>query len=308
MRNVRKNLKMDKYYCTVGIGEVLWDLLTNGKQLGGAPSNFAYYAQELGACSYIVSAVGDDELGRELLKKLKRNNMNQEFIAIDNQHLTGTVSVKLDLEGVPDFTIHENVAWDYIPFLPKMKNLASRTHAVCFGTLVQRSEVSHSTLRSFLQLTPPNCLRIFDVNLRQSYFNREIILESLKFANVIKLNDEELQVIADMYSIAGTETEVLLKLTKQFDLKIAAITKGKNGSRLFSLDKNSFLNSPAVQVVDTVGAGDAFTAALAVGMLQGLSIETIHRNAARLSAYVCTQKGATPKLSEELKLELLKSR
>ncbi len=299
MADLKNNL------CVVGAGELLWDLLPGGKQIGGAPANFAYHAQALGSTGYVISAVGNDALGKELLDLIKKDGLSDAFIAVDDTHPTGTVSVALDLDGVPDFTIHEDVAWDFIPFSEMIKDLAPRTNAVCFGTLAQRSELSRSTLRSFVQSTNPECLRILDVNLRQQFYNKDIIIDSLRLANILKLNHEELPVIAEICSVKGTEINIMTSLMTEFGLQMIALTKGKDGSRLLGWSGHSELKAPVVKVVDTVGAGDAFTAALAMGMLQGLPIETIHRNATCLAAYVCTQKGAMPNLSKELKSELL---
>ena len=295
---------MDKKYCIVGLGEILWDILPDGKQLGGAPANFAYHAKALEEQSYVVSSVGDDELGEEVFEQLNQIHLNHEFIAVDQQHPTGTVTVKLDSEGSPDFTIHENVAWDYIPPSSMLKDLAARTNAVCFGSLAQRSEASRKTIYSFLESISPGCICVLDVNLRQSYYSKEIVLGSLNFANVFKLNDDELPIISELCSITGSESEILLKLLNSFQLKLIALTKGKEGSRLFGPEGDSSFPSPFVEVIDTVGAGDAFTAAMVVGLLKNLPLETIHKNAASLAGYVCTQKGATPTLLKGIVNEL----
>ncbi len=298
--------KNNRQFHVIGMGEILWDILPAGKQLGGAPANCAYHALALGAHSYVVSAVGNDPLGQEILNCLKAIDLNREYIEIDDKHPTGTVEVSLDAEGKPDYIIHRNVAWDYIPFSNRLQELAAKATAVCYGILAQRSPVSHNTIRSFIEATPADCLRVFDINLRQSYYNLTAVEENLTLANCLKLNDAELAEVARMCALDGTEDEILEALLNEFDLKIIALTKGENGSRLVSLEKSSFLKAPAVRVVDTVGAGDAFTAALVMGTLQGLPFEITHRNASRLAAYVCTQKGATPKLSKELRSELLK--
>jgi len=293
--------------CVVGIGEFLWDLLSTGKQLGGAPANFAYHARVLGAESLVVSAVGDDPLGKELIGQLQRIGLSDDFIAVDPKRPTGTVTVQLDAKGVPDFTIHEGVAWDAILFSPGLEGVAQRADSVCFGTLAQRSETSRHTIQTFVQSTRPDCLRMFDVNLRQHYFSRPIIEESLAHADVLKLNDQELPVLARLLSITGSETEILKALLKTYELELIALTQGDRGSRLIGFNDDSFLKTPVVQVIDTVGAGDAFTAALAMGLLQNLPIKTIHENATRLAAFVCTQKGATPELPKGKVAELIRS-
>ncbi len=292
-------------FSVVGIGEVLWDLLPAGKKLGGAPANFAYHAQNLGAAGSVVSAVGDDALGEELLLHLSSIGLTHDYISVEKKYPTGTVDVKLGSDGSPQYVIHTNVAWDFLPFNEKLRRLASGASAVCFGTLAQRSEAARKAIQAFLRATPTNCLRIFDINLRQRFYDAGIIRNTLRFANCLKLNQDELPEVADMLALSGSEDKILRTLIEQFDLLIIALTKGENGSRLFSKKYDSFLKTPEVEVVDSVGAGDAFTAALAMGLLQRLPVEVIHRNATRLAAFVCTQNGAMPVFTEELRMELL---
>ncbi len=297
--------KINNQFIIVGIGEILWDIFPEGKKLGGAPANFAYHAQELGARSFVVSAVGDDELGKELFEQLEYIGLSKKYIAVLKQHPTGTVTVKLDFHGNPEFTIHENVAWDYIPYSSKLEKLAKTADAVCFGTLAQRSEVSRQTLRSFLKSTTRNCLRIYDINIRQNFYSVDIIRESLLLSHCLKLNEKELPIVAEMFSLRGSEDEILKTLIREFNLKIVTLTKGEKGSKLVTADEYSILESSQVNVEDTVGAGDSFTAALAVGLLKNLPLKIIHRNANILASYVCSQKGATPFIPEELKSEIL---
>ena len=280
----------------VGLGEILWDLLPDGKVLGGAPANVACHAGRLGGESYVVSAVGKDKPGREILHKLKRMGLKSEYISVDVAHPTGIVTVKLDKIGVPDFTIHTGVAWDYIPWNDNLHELAKKADAICFGSLAQRLETSRKTIRNFLLQSKKECLRIFDVNLRQSFFNKEILKESLKISDFFKLNDDELPVISKMFSANGSEHDISLKILDEFNLKLIAVTKGSKGSSLYTRDEVSSYKVPEVNVVDTVGAGDAFTAVLIMGLLRGLPLKKIHENATEIAAFVCTQKGATPKL------------
>lgn len=289
-------MKMENY-CVVGIGELLWDLLPDGKQVGGAPANFAYHAQVLGANSHIVSAVCNDSLGQELLAQLQERGMRTDFIALEPEHPTGTVGVKLDDHGKPDFIIHQDVAWDYFTFTDEQRKLASATDAVSYGTLAQRMPVSRSAIYAFVRATPPHCLRIYDINLRQFYFNKRIIEETLHFSTILKLNEVELGVLAGLFCLTGSEKEVLLQLLELFELRLVAVTKGEKGSTLITLEEESHLTTPPINIVDTVGAGDAFTAALAMGLLRGQPLDKIHRQAIRLAAYVCTQKGAMPPIS-----------
>jgi len=287
----------------IGLGEILWDMLPEGKQLGGAPANFAYHARAAGADAQPVSCIGDDPLGREILDHLRRLGMPTDFVAIDAVNRpTGTVSVELDDAGKPTFTIHEDVAWDFIPEMPGLAELAARTDAVCYGSLAQRSPVSRATVRKFLNATPGECLRIFDINLRQHYYDVGIVTDSLDAADVLKLNDDELPVVAELLSMDGDaeEQELLDSLLHRFNLKLIALTKGERGSTLFGHDGGSVLPGCKVEIADTVGAGDAFTAVLAMGMLQGLDYNTINERANRIAAYVCSQAGATPVMPDSL--------
>jgi len=299
--------EQSKSFKVAGIGELLWDLLPGGKQLGGAPANFAYHAQSLGASSYVVSAVGDDALGKEIIDQLNEINLETKYIEISRINPTGTVEVKLDENGKPDFTIHKDVAWDYISFPQYVDDLAVVLDAVCFGSLAQRSKISKKSIKQMIESTPDQCLRIFDINLRQNYYNAKLIEDSLNLANCFKLNEDEFPIVAEIFSISGSENEILDELLYRFELKIIALTKGGEGSVLHAPDESSYLKSTKVNVIDTVGAGDAFTAALAIGLLKSLPLKTIHRQATQLSAYVCTQNGATPVLPETMIVELGKS-
>ena len=276
----------------IGIGEILWDLLPEGKQLGGAPANFAYNAMALGAKGCVVSAVRNDPSGKEILEHVRRVGLDPEYIAVEAKYPTGTVSVHVDDAGVPSFVIHEDVAWDNILLTESARNLAAVSDAVCFGTLAQRSATSRKSIHDFLALVPTNSLCIFDVNLRQSYYSKEIILESLRRCDLLKLNEQEFPVIAGILSMEGSDSEILQRMIRDYDLKLVALTLGEKGSRLVSPVRDSFMDAPKVAVVDTVGAGDAFTAALTVGLLEELPLRTIHENATRLAGFVCTQHGA----------------
>lgn len=296
-----------KIYKIAGIGEILWDLLPEGKKLGGAPANFAYHAQTLGAQSFVISAVGDDSLGKEIVDQLNDIKLETNYIEISHIHPTGTVEVKLDEYGKPDFIIHKDVAWDYISFSQNTDDLSRELDAVCFGSLAQRSEISRKSVRKVIEATPDQCLRIFDINLRQNYYNFEIINESLRQANCFKLNEDEFPIVANMFSISGSEQDIFDEFLSRFKLKIIALTMGKEGSVLHTREETSFLKSTEVEVVDTVGAGDAFTAALGLGLLRNLPLQSIHEQATHLSAYVCTQNGATPVLPETMRRELFHS-
>ena len=287
-------------FIVVGLGEILWDILPDCKKLGGAPTNFAYHAHCLGAKGCVVSCVGKDDLGVEIIECLDQLEINRDFVSVDNDHSTGTVTVELNDRGTPDYIIHENVAWDFIPSSKDLFEFASNIDAVCFGSLCQRSKVSRDTIRNFLRATKKECICVFDINIRQQYFSKAIINTMLDFSNVFKLNDEELPLVAELLDINGNESEILEKLINRFNLKMIVLTKGSNGSLLFGDDQESIIHSEPVDIVDTVGAGDAFTAAVVMGMLQNKPLRIIHELANRLAGFVCSQKGATPRLPKEL--------
>ena len=286
----------------IGVGEVLWDLLPAGKQLGGAPANFAYHAHALGAEALVVSRVGDDALGREILERLRGLGLRTDGISVDPAAPTGTVNVALDAQGVPNFTIHENVAWDLLEAAPAILAEAARADVICFGTLGQRHAAARGAIRAVLCSAPASALRIFDINLRQRFYSREVIDDSLRLANVLKLNDAELPVVARLLDLAGDERAQLEQLAARYGLRAIALTKGAQGSLLFvalSADSGTagrFVSRPAarIKVVDTVGAGDAYTAALALGLLAGHEPERIQEHAHRVAEFFCTQPGATP--------------
>ncbi|RKY11865.1 MAG: carbohydrate kinase [Planctomycetota bacterium] len=294
-------MSSEQTFTIVGLGEILWDMLPAGKRLGGAPANFAYHAQALGAKGVVVSCIGDDDLGKEILSQLGSLGLDCEYIAVNKAHRTGAVTVKLDEKGVPDFTIHENVAWDFIPLESRLLELATRADAVCFGSLCQRRDVSRDTVRRFLKETKPDCLRIFDINIRQSYYSKDIVNTMLKTSNVLKLNEDELSLVAELLDIEGTETEILAELLARYELRLVVLTKGAEGSRLYGKGGDSVCEGiPPEKIADTVGAGDAFTAAVSVGLLRGKSLDEINAHANRLAGFVCSQVGATPKLPDEL--------
>jgi fructokinase len=287
----------------IGLGEILWDILPGGRVLGGAPANFAYHCMQLGADSYAVSAVGKDEDGAGILGLLDELHLSRKHIHIDEEHATGTVTVALDSAGHPSYTIHEHVAWDHIPVTATTTELFMRADAVCFGSLAQRNAVSRKAVRAYLDATGAGCLKIFDINLRQEFYHREILESSLEAADVLKLNDEELPVLSRMFSLHGGEDQILNALAETFGLKIIALTRGSEGSTLIIGKERSDFRSEAVKSIDTVGAGDSFTASIVMGYLMGKSQGDIHRLSSDLAAYVCTQKGATPGLPDYLTSE-----
>lgn len=288
----------------VGIGEVLWDMLPGGRQLGGAPANFAYHAHALGAVGVVVSRVGDDEPGRDVLRRLEALGLDVAHVTTDPHHPTGRVDVRLDARGVPDYLIHEGVAWDFLRATPALLDLAARADSVCFGTLAQRSPVSRDAIRAFLRTARPQCLRVFDVNLRQSYFDRATVHDLLSESNVLKLNDAELPVLARLLGTGGEGDGAIEALLLKYDLRLVALTRGPYGSALYTPTRTS--DHPGItadKVADTVGAGDAFTAALVLGLLKGHDLDHINAFANRLASYVCSQPGATPPIPPDFRPE-----
>jgi fructokinase len=292
---------MKKYI--VGLGEALWDCLPEGKKLGGAPANFAYHVTQFGLDSVAVSAIGKDELGDETLAEFDKKNLKYLMPRID--YPTGTVQVSLDAAGVPTYDIKEGVAWDNIPFTRELKAVARDTRAVCWGSLAQRNEVSRETINKFIDATPKSCLKIFDINLRQNFYTKEVLQESFKRCNILKINDEELVSIGRMFGYPGLDIEnKCWLLLGKYQLDILVLTAGVNGSYVFSPGAMSYLETPKVKVADTVGAGDSFTGAFCAAILAGKTIPEAHKLAVDVSAYVCTQNGAMPKLPEEFIAEL----
>ena len=275
----------------VGIGEILWDMLPSGKALGGAPANFAYHATRLGEEGWAVSAIGDDALGREIMDIVEEKRLKSLISLTDKP--TGTVQVELDAKGVPTYTIMEDVAWDNIPFTPEMEALARRADAVCFGSLVQRMASRESVLR-FLRATRPETLKVFDINLRQHYYSREVLEESLKLADILKINDEEIRIVAALFGLDGDDAAACRALIDRYALRLVILTKGADGSEVITADEVIPQPAGETKVVDTVGAGDSFTAAFLVAYLQGKSLAEAQRLASDTAAYVCSCKGAMP--------------
>ena len=285
----------------VGMGEALWDMLPEGKKIGGAPANFAYHVSQFGLDSRVVSAVGEDELGVEILKNFHEKKLNCMIETVP--YPTGTVQVELDRNGVPCYDIREGVAWDNIPFTPALEGLARQTRAVCFGSLAQRSVVSRETINRFLDVMPDGegQYKIFDINLRQGFYTKEILCNSMRKCNILKINDEELVTISRMFGYPGIDLQdKCWILLAKYNLKMLILTCGVNGSYVFTPGEVSFVETPKVEVADTVGAGDSFTAAFVASILKGLPIPEAHKLAVETSAFVCTQNGAMPVLPARL--------
>lgn len=280
----------------IGIGEVLWDILPGGKHLGGASANFAYHAQMLGAEAWLLSSVGNDSLGHEILSRLRAMHLPVDGVTVDPSAPTGTVSIELSLDGQPRFTIPENVAWDHILATDFARDKVAQADAICFGSLAQRHEISRNTIRALVNSTRLDALRIFDANLRQNFFSLETIESSLEMANILKINDEELRVLAKLFALRGNSEEQLAELARRFELRLVVLTRGARGSLFYSQGVYSTVQGLPARVVDTVGAGDSFTAMLTIGLLADWNLDRINRCANEVAAYVVSQPGATPKL------------
>ena len=284
----------------VGMGEALWDVLPEGKKIGGAPANFAYHVSQFGLPSCVVSAIGDDALGKEIIENFTSKGLDQLIAEVP--YPTGTVQVEIDQTGIPLYDIKENVAWDNIPYTEHLDALAKRTKAVCFGSLAQRNVVSRETINHFLDTMPKDddSLIVFDVNLRQGFYNKEILCKSMQNCNILKINDEELITVSRMFGYPGIDLQdKCWILLGKYNLKMLILTCGINGSYVFTPGNVSFQPTPKVEVADTVGAGDSFTEAFIASILKGKSVTEAHTIAVKTSAFVCTQKGAMPILPPE---------
>ena len=285
---------MEKRY-VIGLGEALWDVLPEGKKLGGAPANFAYHAgQFLGqANTMAISALGEDKLAEETIAALEEHGLQYTMPRVP--YPTGTVQVQLDEQGIPTYDIRENVAWDNIPFTPEIEEIARNCRAVCFGSLAQRNVVSRENIHRFLDATPEDCVKIFDINLRQNFYTKEVIQESMRRCNILKISDEELVIIGRMFGYPGLDIENKCWLILgKYDLDMLVLTCGTNGSYVFTPGQMSFQETPKVEVADTVGAGDSFTGSFCAAILNGKPVAEAHQLAVKVSAFVCTQNGAMP--------------
>lgn len=286
----------------VGMGEALWDVLPEGKKIGGAPANFAYHVSQFGLPSRVVSAIGNDPLGREIVENFTSKGLNHLIEEVP--YPTGTVQVEIDPAGIPHYDIKENVAWDNIPYTARLEALAGQTRAVCFGSLAQRNVVSRDTINRFLDAMPQTAdsLVVFDVNLRQGFYTKEILCNSMKRCNILKINDEELVTVSRMFGYPGIDLQdKCWILLGKYNLRMLILTCGINGSYVFTPGNVSFQPTPKVEVADTVGAGDSFTAAFIASLLKGKSVAEAHALAVRTSAFVCTRKGAMPELPPDLR-------
>ncbi|MCD8101271.1 MAG: carbohydrate kinase [Alistipes sp.] len=294
-----EDIKRLRSMAVTGIGELLWDVFPHGRSIGGGPANFAFHISQFGLDGWMASAVGDDQAGRELTGALTVYPLNTLVETVN--YPTGRIDIRLDREGVPQYEIAVGTAWDNIPYSPALSQLAAQTGTVCFGTLAQRSGVSCDTIRRFIAAMPAGSLKIFDINLRLNFYSREIIDTSLGIADILKINEEEVGAIASLMSLDGTEDDICRRLMEMYGLKMLILTKGIDGSYIFSSDgSESYMSTPKVRVADTVGAGDSFTAAFTAAILSGKSIPEAHALAVEVAAFVCTRKGGMPELPQSL--------
>jgi fructokinase len=284
----------------IGIGEVLWDMLPAGPQLGGAPANFAWHARSLGTRARVITRIGQDGLGEKILQLFQKQGLPSNTIQVDDQAPTGTVAVTLSGDGLPTYTIHENVAWDRLAVTPAALEAITKADAICFGTLAQRSEPSRTTIQTLLAAAPKNALRLLDLNLRQDYYSRELIEQSLRLANVLKLNDAELAILAKLLNLPSSTRAQIEHLAQQYSLQWVALTRGSDGSLLYQSGRWSDCPGAPVTIADTVGAGDAFAAAMVMGLLHKLDLDLINARANEVARYVCSCAGATPPLPAKL--------
>jgi fructokinase len=285
-------------FVVVGLGEVLWDLLPAGPQLGGAPTNFTYQAAALGARAMMVTRVGNDDLGREVIERFRKMNLPSETVQVDPVRPTGTVTVALKENGVAQYAFPDDTAWDQLAATNSALSAVSGAHAVCFGTLGQRNPVARKSIQKLLAAAPADALKIFDINLRLDFYSRDVIEHSMRLANVLKLNDEELVVLTAMFSLQGNARRRIEWLVRTFGFRTVVLTSGSLGSLICHEGRWSEAPPQWVRVADTVGAGDAFAAALTMGLLNGLHLGEVHALSAEMACYVCSQPGATPTMPE----------
>ena len=283
----------------IGIGEIVWDMLPQGKQLGGAPLNFAFFAKELGAEAYAISAIGKDALGDETLEKAKATGVDISLVQ-RNSLPTSRVLVTLDGNGIPQYEIVEGVAWDAIECGDQEKALVSDADVICWGSLAQRSEGSRKSVLAMIDTTKEECIKVFDINIRQHFYNREIIEASLERADILKLNEDELPLVAELFGLNGSTTEVIESLIARYSLRYVVLTCGEAFSEVYdATGVVSHIATPKVEVADTVGAGDSFTATFVTLLLQQRPVTEAHAKAVEVSAFVCTQHGAIAPLPKD---------
>ena len=279
----------------MAIGEVLWDIFPNKKVWGGAPANAIFYAQELGVDATMHSAVGNDALGEELLQAISSVKLNLKAKKVKS-YPTGSVHVTLDSEGNASYEIVENSSWDFIPFSEEMERRSAEVDLIIFGTLAQRNAVTRETIYRALENKKSSAKILCDLNLRQAYYSREILEASLKAADFLKINEEELEVLKTTFK------SDLNNLVKTFELELLILTLGADGSEIHK-DGHSYKHAAIPgEVVDTVGAGDSFTSCFITQYLMGIDIPDAQKKASELAAHVCAHAGATVGLPDKFQL------
>ncbi len=289
-------------FVIAGLGEILWDVLADTEELGGAPVNFAYHTNALGAEGVAISTVGDDERGSLALQQLKARGVATDCVSVVPDAITGYVKADIDAEGVATYTFPDDVAWDAIVINDNARKAAMRLDAVCFGSLAQRCQRSRQAIMGFLGLLDEKVIKVFDLNIRQNFYSKEIIESSLKIADVLKLNDDEIVLIKELFALDGDDKQVLRQLASRFHLILCVLTRGGAGSLLVAGDSVSDHAGYSCGVVDTIGAGDSFTASTILGLLLKKDLDAINDHANRIAAYVCSQQGAMPPVPEKYRL------
>lgn len=299
---------MAKRHLILGMGELLWDLLPEGARLGGAPANFAVTAGRLGNSAVVLSRIGQDELGRKAVEELRRLPIGANLLQVDEKHETGRVTVAFQ-DGQPQYTIHQPAAWDFLELSDPWLDMAAKANALCFGSLAQRSEASRQTIQSLVEQSQLTCLRVFDVNLRPPFVSAEVMQQSLELATVLKMNDAELPRILGLLGMPIEESSALKtgaeRLLQEFSsLRLVAVTRGGQGSLLVTRTESHEHMGIAVKVADTIGAGDAFTAAMTDALLRGASLAQVNEAGNRWGAWVASQAGGMPELTDGVRREL----
>jgi fructokinase len=292
---------MKKTLTVAGIGEVLWDVFPHRARIGGAPANFAWHCAQLGAQAYPISSIGNDDFGQRMRSELSQQGVDVRYLIENSNYATGQAKVTFDAENKPMYEIVKDVAWDHLKLTTELKQLAQKLDAICFGSLSQRSAKTRNTIQDILQFMPEKSLKIFDVNLRQDFHSQQLVEQSLKLANILKLSDEELEVLQDYFNLSGNETEQLQQLRQRFGLRLLVYTRGANGSLLISADASDDAQGEPTEIIDSVGAGDSFTAAICMGLLNEWPLPKINTFANSVASFVCSQMGATPVLPAHFK-------
>ena len=286
-----------------GIGELLWDVLPDSELLGGAPINFAYHVSALGAEAVAISTIGNDSRGENALYELQNRGVDTSYISVLEQLPTGYVTARVDGKGIATYEFPDDVAWDHLAINTAAQQCAAELNAICFGTLAQRSDSARLAIQHYLKTTSEKTVKVCDLNLRQNFYSRTTIETSLKLSTVLKLNNDELTFLSSLFLLDGAEHEQLEALRKYFDLELVIMTKGSNGSILITEDEMSRHQGIATEIVDTIGAGDSFTAAVVTGLLFNKTLHEINEKANRLAAYVCSQSGAMPPVPQHYRFE-----